>query len=145
MPSDAKYTKGTTLFEVLLYIALFTVVSTSCVWLHISFIKTADIQGLASQKAEIGIFMHLLVEHQLDAGEALDLDALRIGIEKILRFYPNFSLGPIEARYIDSESGAQIVHAAYLANKNRTLGVTYQLTSKNPHRIFSNVLYFELI
>ena len=59
--------KGTTLFEVLLYIGLFSIISTAVVYFYISVLKASDTLTLNLQKIELSIFIRQLAVSQIDA------------------------------------------------------------------------------
>jgi len=109
--------KGTTLFEVLLYIALFTILSSATIYLYISILKTTDALGLTLQKIEIQIYTRQLAEYQLDTSRTIDIQTLKIGMERIIKWYPNFSLVDVGVEYT-AEGAHSIVRLAYQLEQN---------------------------
>lgn len=120
--------KGTTLFEVLLYIALFTILSSATIYLYISILKTTDALGLTLQKIEIQIYTRQLAEYQLDTLRTIDIQKLKSGMERIIKWYPNFSLMDVGVEYI--AEGA-----------NSIMRLTYQLEQNSKKKTFSYTLY----
>lgn len=139
------HNKGTTLFEVLLYIGLFCIISTATVYLYISILKASDTLTQHIQKNEISIFVRQLAMNQLDASSVLstspfvDTQKLKSAMERILKYYPNLKLVDIQAEYIYIESNPQIIDVRIGTNLKSTVKLTYQLQSQSRSRkVFSN-------
>ncbi len=155
-----KNNRGVSLFEVLLYIALFSVVSISLIYLYISIVKSTDSLSLNLQRTELSIFMHQLAQYRIDtigntgianvsALETALETTLKSDIERILRFYPNLKMGEgdINVEYISSDTSNTI---------NTIARVTYQLQALLPNghvdgragshsKSFTHVLYIPLL
>ncbi len=155
-----KNNRGVSLFEVLLYIALFSVVSISLIYLYISIVKSTDSLSLNLQKTELSIFMRQLAQYRIDtigntrianvsALETALETTLKLDIERILRFYPNLKMGEggINVEYISSDTSNMI---------NTIARVTYLLQTLLPSgyvdgragshsKSFTHVLYIPLL
>lgn len=154
MPHSKVQSRGVTLFEVLLYIGLFTIISTSVVYLYISILKTADTLTLNLQKIEISIFMRQLAVSQIDTAplistsSSFDTQKIKSSIERILKYYPNLKLIDIQAEYVFLESAPQIIDARIGTNVYLTVKLTYQLqlqSQSQSKKIFSNTIFISPI
>lgn len=152
--------RGTTVFEILLYIGLFTILSTSTIYLYISIIKTTEQFGLLLQKKEIQIYARQLVEYQLDTKRVLDQTALQNGMQRILKWYPDFELIDLSIEYevdIDSKFNnatnmQQIIDTRLVKNgsmeisseNNSFLKIVYQLKQKKNKKTYTDTIYFSV-
>lgn len=100
MPKEIKkYNTGTTLLEVLLYIGLFSVISTSTIYLYISIASTTDTFSSMMRRIEVAIYIRHMVEYQLDTGANANIDVqiLKSNMQRILRYYPDLQLVELQA------------------------------------------------
>lgn len=144
--------KGTTLFEVLLYIGLFSIISTAVVYLHISVLKASDTLTLNLQKIELSIFIRQLAVSQIDANTSVGTNSygssyintqeFKNAMERILKYYPNLKLIDIQFEYMFLESAPQIIDARIGTNTYPTVKLMYQLQLQSQSKkIFSNTIY----
>lgn len=94
-----KYNTGTTLLEVLLYIGLFSVISTSTTYLYISIASTTDTFSSMMRRIEVAIYIRHMAEYQLDTGANANIDVqiLKSNMQRILRYYPDLQLVELQA------------------------------------------------
>lgn len=94
-----KYNTGTTLLEVLLYIGLFSVISTSTTYLYISIASTTDTFSSMMRRIEVAIYIRHMAEYQLDTGANANIDVqiLKSNMQRILRYYPDLLLVELQA------------------------------------------------
>lgn len=146
--------KGTTLFEVLLYIGLFSIISTAVVYFYISVLKASDTLTLNLQKIELSIFIRQLAVSQIDANASagrnsygssyINTQEFKNAMERILKYYPNLKLIDIQVEYMFLESAPQIIDARIGTNIYPTVKLMYQLqlqSQSQSKKIFSNTIY----
>ncbi len=94
-----KYNTGATLLEVLLYIGLFSVISTSTTYLYISIASTTDTFSSMMRRIEVAIYIRRMAEYQLDTGANANIDVqiLKSNMQRILRYYPDLQLVELQA------------------------------------------------
>lgn len=94
-----KYNTGATLLEVLLYIGLFSVISTSTTYLYISIASTTDTFSSMIRRIEVAIYIRHMAEYQLDTGANANIDVqiLKSNMQRILRYYPDLQLVELQA------------------------------------------------
>lgn len=140
-----QYNKGVTLFEVLLYIGLFSLVAISLIYLYISIVKTTDSIKLSMQRVEISLFIREIVRHKIDSqmNGAVNTNATSTGItvvstpatstavvlftelDRIMKFYPNFKLQEIEVENLFD------VGTGYSDSASKYVKIEYTLVHKN--------------
>jgi hypothetical protein len=132
--------KGTTLFEVLLYIGLFTIISTATVYLYISIVKASNTLTLNLQKIEVSIFVRELVLSQIDMSSYIDTQKLKYSIERILKYYPSLKLVDIQVEYVHTERNPQIIDSRIGTNLRSIVKLTYQLQLQSK-KVYRNTIY----
>ncbi len=133
---------GTTLFEVLLYIALFSIVSAMIISFYISFAKSIDALKLNLQKTEISLFIYTLAQHKLDTFNSIDSNKLTIDINRILKYYPNFKILSMEIEYISQRQDNLIIIPQNI--HNLIAKVTFEIKIQNSKN-FTHSLYISSI
>ena len=120
-----KYNRGTTLLEVLLYIGLFAVVSTSATYLYISIASTTDSFNTIMRRIEVAIYIRHMAEYQLDTGvnSNIDVQILKSNMQRILRYYPDLLL-------IELQVGTGV-----------PMKVDYKLKNNVSGKIYANSIY----
>jgi competence protein ComGC len=97
--------KGITLFEVLLYIGLFSILCVSMIYLYISIVKTADSVKLSLQRVEISLFVREIVRYKLDNQDVTSNTPISPitpeDFDRIMKFYPNLELLLIKVENIN--------------------------------------------
>lgn len=129
--------RGITLLEVLLYIALFTIISGSTIYLYISLLNATDSFSFTIQKNEIQIYVRELVEYQLDTNQVVDAEVLKNSLERILKGYPIFGLVDIRVDYFRDE-GVSLLKA------NSYVRIIYRLKQVHKTNLSTHILYVAL-
>lgn len=120
-----KYNTGATLLEVLLYIGLFSVISTSATYLYISITSITDSFSSMMRRTEVAIYIRHMAEYQLDTrvNTNIDVQILQSNMQRILQFYPDLLL-------IESQVGTGL-----------PMKVDYKLKNSISGRIYTNSIY----
>lgn len=135
--------KGITLLEVLLYIALFSVISIAIIYLYISISKTATSIKINTQRAEVSLFVYEIVRYKLDyLGQQLSPGAGFVNpsittedFSRVLKYYPYFKVTEI------------ILESTVTGGLNSLNGfkITYKISQKpvntSAEKIFTHSFY----
>ncbi|MCF7864900.1 MAG: hypothetical protein K9M11_00135 [Candidatus Pacebacteria bacterium] len=140
--------QGITLLEVLLYIAIFTVLCVSVVYLYISISKAANDVKTSIKRAEIAFFVYEISRHKIDTQGPFTPDLLTVeDFSRVLKYYPNINMKEIQVELVDvnnSNSGNN-----NLAAVNQRAKITYKIAFKGVNRlsekIFLHTFYIDLL
>ncbi len=130
--SETKCTSqgGTTLFEILLYIALFTILFVGVMQMSIALSKTVGHFHNQIDISEVTLFVYMLALHEVDNKESMQENMQEIGatiyikLQRILKFYPNIDIEGLELSLHSSsysQKQIKIKYTVHIKSNNRNI------------------------
>lgn len=126
--SETKCTSqsGTTLFEILLYIALFTILFVGVMQMSIALSKTVGHFHNQIDISEVALFVYMLALHEVDNKESMQEigDVMYIKLQRILKFYPNIVIKDLELSLHSSsysQKQIKIKYTVHIKSNNRNI------------------------
>lgn len=133
--SETKRTSqsGTTLFEILLYIALFTILFVGVMQMSIALSKTVEQFHNQIDTSEITLFVYMIALHEVDAENNIyegqnsmqEIGAtMYIKLQRILKFYPNIDIEGLELSLHSSsysQKQIKIKYTVHIKSNNRNI------------------------
>ena len=131
--------KGTTLFEVLLYVALFSIISIGAMSVSLSISKTVSQIETTTKRNEIRLMFYEILRNEVDIFDSAPYESsstsnnIRESFGRVLRVYPQFTLQHTQLNQSTNMFG------------DTTVTLQYSLRHALTNKIFTETLSVSLI